>query len=50
LNRDKRAAYEQLYKGIDELRRKYGEMPSARLHHAIVLVDFTFKAPYRSDN
>jgi DNA polymerase-4 len=25
LNRDKRAAYEQLYKGIDELRRKYGE-------------------------
>jgi hypothetical protein len=25
LNRDKRTAYEQLYKGIDELRRKYGE-------------------------
>jgi DNA polymerase IV len=25
LNRDKRNAYEQLYKGIDELRRKYGE-------------------------
>jgi hypothetical protein len=25
-------------------------MPSARLHHAIVLVDFTFKAPYCSDN
>jgi DNA polymerase-4 len=25
LNRDKRNSYEQLYKGIDELRRKYGE-------------------------
>src|SRR5262249_25702873 len=25
LNRDKRNAYEQLYKGIDELRQKYGE-------------------------
>jgi len=25
LNRDKRTAYEQLYKGIDKLRRKYGE-------------------------
>ena len=25
LNRDKRNAYEQLYKGIDELRRKYGD-------------------------
>jgi DNA polymerase IV len=25
LNHDKRNAYEQLYKGIDELRRKYGE-------------------------
>ena len=25
LNRDKRTAYEQLYKGIDELRRKYGD-------------------------
>jgi hypothetical protein len=25
LERDKRNAYEQLYKGIDELRRKYGE-------------------------
>jgi DNA polymerase-4 len=25
LNRDKRKAYEQLYKSIDELRRKYGE-------------------------
>jgi DNA polymerase-4 len=25
LNRDRRNAYEQLYKGIDELRRKYGE-------------------------
>jgi DNA polymerase IV len=25
LDRDKRNAYEQLYKGIDELRRKYGE-------------------------
>jgi DNA polymerase IV len=25
LNHDKRIAYEQLYKGIDELRRKYGE-------------------------
>jgi DNA polymerase-4 len=25
LNRDKRNAYEQLYKGIDELRHKYGE-------------------------
>jgi DNA polymerase-4 len=25
LNREKRNAYEQLYKGIDDLRRKYGE-------------------------
>jgi len=25
LNHDKRTAYEQLYKGIVELRRKYGE-------------------------
>jgi len=25
LNRDKRKSFEQLYKGIDDLRRKYGE-------------------------
>ena len=46
LNRDQRKSFEQLYKGIDELRRKYGEIHRRRHAAQSRRVDFPAKASY----
>ena len=51
LNHDKRKSYEQLYKGIDELRREiWRGSDRCRYTAQPCRLIFLFKAPYCSDN
>ena len=44
---ERRKSLERLYKGIDDLRRKYGERSiGVRHRHVVAPVDFTTKPPY----